>query len=197
MSNWQESNKIKRFMVFAIVAAILTSCAGLPTPEGKHGCLVIGNIMLDFPDGFFSESARTIKNGIRMRFTDLDENKSFAVYTSNGGYFFFAAKPGHQYRLESWGVTISDAFTTFNLGPNKYIVPFNYESGKILYLQHIGITHNVPKQKGERGNNTIWNYVTSITVSSKPYEVHDFIKAAEENSGWLDYDIEDIKVASK
>ena len=78
---------MKQLFIFALTTILLASCSSFPKADGTHGCLVIGNIVLDFPDGFFSESARTIASGIRVNFTDLDENKSFFVYTSNDGYF--------------------------------------------------------------------------------------------------------------
>ena len=87
---------MKQLFIFALTTILLASCSSFPKADGTHGCLVIGNIVLDFPDGFFSESARTIASGIRVNFTDLDENKSFFVYTSNDGYYYFAAEPGHR-----------------------------------------------------------------------------------------------------
>ena len=99
---------MKQVMIVAFAIFLLASCSSFPKANGTHDCLVIGNIVLDFPDGFFNEQARTIADGIVINIIDLDENRSFSIST-NHGFYFFIPEPGHKYKLENFGLIVKTA----------------------------------------------------------------------------------------
>ena len=53
------------------------------------------------------------------------------------------------------------------------------------------ITYRVPSRGKDVGYKTFWNYATSISDTPRQDALHDFI--VRKNSGWLDYDIVDLK----
>jgi hypothetical protein len=177
---------MKQWIVFACVLILLASCVSIPNPEGELCCLVVGNLVLDFPDGFFTEGPRKIGWKVLVNFTDLENNTSFHSYTSNDGYFFFGGKLGHKYRLDSWQVSIREGTSLYRLGPDKVGLVFDLIPGKVLYLWHMLITFNSPNKLG---GSYMWDFKPSISVMSKPNTIHEYIYAVQMNSVWLDYEV--------
>jgi hypothetical protein len=177
---------MKQWLVFLCISILLASCVSIPNPEDELCCLVVGNLVLDFPDGFFTEGPRKIGQIVLINFTDLESNTAFQVFTSRDGYFFFGGKIGHKYRLDSWQVSIREGTSLYRLGPDKVGLVFDLVPGKVLYLWHMVITFNSPNRYG---GSYMWDYKPSILVMSKPDTIHDYIYAVQSNSVWLDYDV--------
>ena len=176
---------MKRWMAYVLVATLLVSCTTFPSPQGNEGSLVVGNMLIDFPEGFFAESARTLGHGIQMNFADLDKGTSFYVYSGDDGYYYFAGEPGHKYELRSWQVDLNEGSRIYRIGPVETGWVFTAVPGKVMYLQHILVTFRTPKKKGD----TQWNFVPSVSVASKPEGVQAFITAKQKDSNWLNYEV--------
>ena len=176
---------MKRWAAYLLITLFLVSCSSFPSPQGNESCLVVGNMTLDFPDGFFTESARTFNYGIVLNLDDLDGGSSFSVRTGDSGYYYFTAKPGHRYELHSWQVTLMEG-RTYKIGPYEIGWIFTAVPGKVLYIQNILMTFRAPK----KGTGNTWIFSPSASVAQMPEGVRTFIEASQPNSAWLDYELE-------
>ncbi len=177
---------MKHWIGFTCAIILLASCASFPKPGDNQNSLIVGNIVLEFPDGFFSDSARRIVQGIQMNIRDFDENKLSHVLTGIDGYYYFVGKPDHKYVIESWEARIDDSSHIYSFGPNKWGLSFNSVAGKVIYLQNVLFTFRRPKRGAEEGYTTHWNFKTSVSTQWNPDGVRDFIEIKQKKSGWLD-----------
>ena len=91
---------MKRFLLLLGLVIALVSCAGLPKPKSEGDSLVIGSLILDFPDGFFDRSPKKFDTNVRLFFKNTTRNKSFTLGTA-GGYFCFLTNGTDEYVLET------------------------------------------------------------------------------------------------
>ncbi len=177
--------------LFAVI--LLASCTSFPKPDNDQSCLIVGNIIAEFPDGFFTDAPRRIAHSVQVAINDLDENKPLRAVTSINGYFYFIGKPGHQYLLEGWEVNLDEGSRSFHLGPNKLGLTFSALPEKVTYLKNILYTYRRPKRGDERGYTTSWNFDVSISVTSTPDGAREFIETKQKGGGgWLDQEIEAV-----
>jgi len=85
----------------ALAAGVLVatlSCVSLPEPEGPDNALVIGSLVVDFPEGCFGGAVRSFRSGVKIHFANLRTKKTFSV-TTDQGYFCFLSNGQDQYAL--------------------------------------------------------------------------------------------------
>ena len=77
-------------MLFTICSILLFSCVGIPEPKTEEDYLIIGNLLIDFPDGFMSlVTPKTFKDGVKIYVENLTTGKGFYVKTKDNGYYYF------------------------------------------------------------------------------------------------------------
>ncbi len=177
---------MKYWIGLACAIVLLASCTSFPNPSADQNCLIVGNMILDFPDGFFSNSPRRIAHGIQMNIKDLDENKPLRATTSLGGYFYFMGKSSHKYSIETWEARIDESSTIYNFGPYKFGFTLVAAPGKVMYLQNILFTYRRPKMGDEQGHIISWKFDISVSTEWNPDGVREFIETKQKGSGWLD-----------
>jgi hypothetical protein len=182
---------MKKFLsvggIIAIVAVFL-SCAGFPQPAEEGNSLVIGSLILDFPDGFYDTPARKFDMNVQMSFRNTTKNTRFDIYT-NRGYFYFQSNGTDEYLLEEFQLlnqTIGTTRYSFSGGPvNMKIVP---SPNKVIYLGHIVFTYSAPDAIARRGQSTYYNYETAVAVDwNKDVLQEHLIK--QNGASWLNLDI--------
>jgi hypothetical protein len=85
-----------------LIAMLLASCASIPEPENESSSLVIGSLILDFPDGFFGETPRTLDSGVYVHVVNTTQGTDFHVSTGSGGYFYFLSNGTDHYSIEDY-----------------------------------------------------------------------------------------------
>ncbi|HUX12730.1 MAG TPA: hypothetical protein VMW87_06855 [Spirochaetia bacterium] len=180
---------MRKWIIAMCAVAVLASCASFPSPEGPQSTLVVGNLRLEFPDGFFGMAPRTIENSIRLKFTDVTTETSFTVLTSGGGYFYFDANPGDTYRFESWDGSSETSQGRVSLGPAMVGAQFPAVPGKIVYFPHLLFTFASPKRAQTTGENSSWHYKISHSAESRPEEVRQFLLRNPEGMAWMSHDL--------
>lgn len=183
---------MKRFLLIAGIIAILLSCAGFPEPEGEGNSLVIGNFILDFPDGFFSKTPRAFKSGVTLKFRNITKNIDFSLKLSNG-YFYFPTNGTDEYLFESFTFSKRLEDTEYSLGETPIGKKVSTTTGKVIYLGHITFTYSAPeiiKHKSTGGSKvTSYNYKKSISMKMDRNALIQYLKERQQDSPWLAYEI--------
>ena len=110
---------MKKMFLAGLIALLLISCAGIPEPEESGNSLIIGSIILDFPDGFFDGASTTITRSIKVKLLNTTKKRSFTLSTIDG-YFYFLTNGTDSYVLESFEFEkfIKIKNTIYTLGKN-------------------------------------------------------------------------------
>jgi hypothetical protein len=102
-------------------------------------------------------------------------------------------KPGHKYLIQSWQAKLDEGSHIYTLGASKFGLTFSAVPEKVMYLKNILYTYHRPKRGDEIAYTTSWNFDVSVSATSEPEGVREFIKAKQiRDGGWLDYEIEEI-----
>lgn len=180
---------MKRLLVCVCAAVLFVSCATLPKPQGSDSSLVVGNLVLDFPDGFFSQPPTTLDRHVEVTFKDLTDGALVRVYTQNRGYYYFAGKPGDSYVMQTWSATVSGGNGEYSIGPFKIGWLFTAQPGKMTYLGDVTVVFRRPNRTKQVGNSAEWDYDIDSKVNMRPAAVKEFLKETEAESPWLDYEV--------
>ena len=170
------------------VAAVFLSCAGFPQPVEEANTLVIGSLILDFPDGFYDTPPRKFTMNVQLSFRNTTQQRRFDIYT-NRGYFYFQSNGTDEYMLEEFQLlnqTIGNTRYSFASGPvNMRITP---SPNKVIYLGHIVFTFSAPDATTRRGRSTYYNYETAVDIDWDEQVVQDYLM---DNKGatWLDHEL--------
>ncbi len=183
---------MKRFLLFAGIIAILFSCVGFPEPEGEANSLVIGNFILDFPDGFFQRTPRTFKHGVTLKFRNTTKNTNFSIKTSDG-YFYFLTNGTDEYLFESFTFSKQYEDHEYSLGETPIGKKVSTRTGKVIYLGHITFTYSNPeitkRESKGRGKVTYYDYEKSISTKMDRNALIQYMKDIQQDSPWLVYEI--------
>ena len=180
---------MKRLLLFAGIVALLFSCASFPEPEGQGNSLVIGNFILDFPDGFFDLSARKITSGVTLHLANRTKGTKFALITSSPGYFYFLTNGSDEFELES------SEYAAEGLGHRyKMNIPIRIKimntPDKVIYLGHITSTYTLPKIEKESGTGSrTWNFETEWTTTWDQEGLRLYIVEVSPNRQWLNREV--------
>lgn len=168
--------------------AVLLSCAGFPQPVEEGNSLIIGSLILDFPDGFYDTSARKFDMNVQMSFRNTTQNTHFDIYT-NRGYFYFQSNGTDEYLLEEFQLlnqTIGNTKYSFSGGPvNMKIVP---SPNKVIYLGHIVFTYSAPDAVKKSGRKTYYNYETAVAVDWNNDVLQEYL-VQQNGVAWLNLEI--------
>lgn len=186
---------MRRLVGFFGIGLLLVSCATLPAPQGPESSLVVGNMVIDFPDGFFDLAPTTLDQHVELTFRDVSDNKNITVYTANGGFYYFLADPGKTYRLESCSAKVSGAHGTYSTGHLRLNWAFTVEPRKLVYLGHYFIIFRAPKVVEAHGNRSNWDYDIHSQFLLKPDSMRQFISDTQADSPWVSYELVRAKIS--
>ena len=182
---------LKRALLLSAILAIL-SCAGIPNPKSPDETLVIGSLLLDFPDGFFDYPPRTIASGVEISMVNTTENYAFVVRTGPNGYYTFISNGHDTYSLERYHYEETIVSQRVNM-QGKLNVPVSVSPGKVRYVGALTITYARPSRSNKEAvKANLWNFETSATWKYRQDEMIDYIKSMDPESQWLSLEI-DIK----
>jgi hypothetical protein len=175
--------------VILLAGFLMASCAGIPNPEKETDALVVGSLVLSYPDGFFGEPPRTLDSGIRLDFLNVTTQKEFWVVTTRGGWFTFLSNGGDRYQLTKYAydLEISGKGTYSGGGGIKY--KFMSSMGCVQYLGHFTVTYSRPRMTDTGSNSTGWRFDTGLDRANRPDEIRGYLQAAAKDSPWLTRDV--------
>jgi hypothetical protein len=191
-TSMEQEGEMKRLCcaagIVALIAA-LVSCAGFPEPESSDDSLVIGSLILDFPDGFFDTPPQEFDMNVKINFKNTTKDTSFSLYTSRG-YYYFLTNGTDEYVLEDFllqQVVIGNSRYTFGGGQLK--LPIAATPGKVIYLGHLVVTYAAPQATKRRGQSTYFDYKSSASLNWDENTLLQYIRQQQPNSPWLDLEV--------
>jgi hypothetical protein len=180
--------KMKRLLLLAGVLVLLASsasCASLPKPKGEGSSLVIGSLVLDFPDGFFDEAPRKIEGALTVNFRNVTTDRTFSCFTERGGIFCFLTNGSDEFLLESYEYMQGVGATSYSIGETPLKLKILPTADKVIYLGHITITYSKPAMVGQVNENSSWNFKRSIALNWDKDSVLAYIVKKQPKSEWL------------
>jgi hypothetical protein len=184
---------MKRCLFFIGLGVLLVSCVGLPAPKSPGNSLVIGNFIMDFPDGFFNVPKRTFDFDVQLNFMNLTQGTGFTISTSREGYFFFLANGSDKYLFKSFELQqIREGNNIYTWGKTPMNLEISATPDKVIYLGHILVTYTKPKfakRTGVGADTELWNFESSFSTNWDKDAVIRYIKATQRDSPWLNYEV--------
>ncbi len=181
----------KLILLIAVVMVALVSCSSLPKPESEDDSLVIGSLVLDFPDGFFDRPPDKFSTGVQLRIVNQTQGTSFDVVTTSGGYFWFMSNGTDSYMLERYTLKTRTAGGTYSAGG---ILDYGWtvSPGRIDYIGHFVVTYKKPDKMvtsspGER--DTTWKFDRFLARKTQPGQVKALLSSKEPASPWNSYEV--------
>ena len=181
--------KMKRLVVLAgilVLFASSASCASLPKPKSEGSSLVIGSLVLDFPDGFFDLSSRKIEIGVTVNFLNVTTNRRFSVFTDRGGIFFFLTNGSDEFLFESFQYKDLSGAGGYTLGETPLKLKILTTVDKVIYLGHITITYaKAALYRESGGGGGTWKFDKSFALNRDKDSVLAYILKKQKESAWL------------
>jgi len=178
--------------VCALVAAIL-SCVGFPEPEGEGDSLVIGSLILDFPDGLYDNTVQKIDMNVRVTFRNVTRNQRFHVYTKRGGYFYFPTNGSDDYILEGFRILKTEVDETVHSFSDQPVgLKIANSPNRVIYLGHVTASYSAPRltrKIGSRGRILYYSYQSSVTVAWDRDLLQRYITSRQPDGLWVDLEI--------
>ena len=168
---------------------ILWSCAGFPEPAGEGTSLVIGSLIIDFPDGFYDKPARRFDTDVKVSFKNTTKKSGFDLYTSHG-YFYFQSNGTDEYVLKSYNlpdIVIGD--TRYSGGGSAIDLKIASMPSKVIYLGHIVLAYAAPSVAQLSGRESTYKYETSASWDWDKDELTRFMTQEQADSPWLQMEI--------
>jgi hypothetical protein len=180
--------KIVRFLPFVFLLALL-SCASaplpLPAPADEQSSLVIGNMRLDFPDGFFDKGPRTLTSNISLWFVDPSGTPSIKVRTTVDGYFYFLCPGGGRWKLDRYFDDVSEGGSYRIDGRPGY--SFDVPPGSVVYLGHMVWSFTRPKDLEQY--NHVWEFGVAFSRDDCRGATTEYLRVRDEQTPWLDLEM--------
>jgi hypothetical protein len=177
--------------VCALVAVVL-SCTGFPEAEGEGDTLVIGSLILDFPDGLYDNTAQKVDMNVRVSFRNVTRNQKFHVYTKRG-YFYFPTNGTDDYILEGFRILKTEVDGTVHLFSDQPVgLKIANAPNRVIYLGHITASYSDPRltrRIGPGGRILYYRYQTSVTVEWDQGLLQRYITVRQPDGLWLDLEI--------
>jgi hypothetical protein len=186
---------LKRFLPIAgicVIAAMLLACASFPEPQGTEDSLVIGSLILDFPDGLYDGLPQKVDINVRVTFRNVTRNERFHVYTKRG-YFYFPTNGSDEFILESYRILqtrIED--TLYSFSDQRVELKVVNSPNRVIYLGRISVTCSDPRlvrEFGAGGGNRYYRYGVSVTVQWHQDLLRRYLERRQPDSPWLDLEI--------
>jgi hypothetical protein len=174
-----------------LMALFVSSCATLAKPESPPDSFVIGSLVLDFPDGFFTEAPRTIDSGVTVEITNKTRGTRFALLTSAGGYFSFVGNGGNQYSIESYRFSGKTKTEVLPLeGKISYL--FTATSHTVDYVGHFTVRYGKPRQLEDKSADAksghLWQFEIAQGYDTRPAAVRESLA----NTAWASFPLQTL-----
>jgi len=184
---------MKKTVVVAVgalsLALLLTSCAGIPKPEGENDTLVVGSFILDYPDGFYNQAPRAITSGVRLDFMNTTQGTEFFLLTSSGGYFSFLTNGTDSYDLKGFSYYVEER-TGHYTGSGGLTYKFSVSPHAVQYIGHLVYTFSKPRFQENTGLHTLtWNFERALARTKKVEDVARYLGDAAKDSVWVSYEV--------
>ena len=185
---------MKRLVIAAVIAGLLVSCAGFPQPETDQESLIIGRLLLEFPDGFFDQAPRTIKHGVRVNIYNSTTKYSFSVNTNNG-FYYFVTNGKDKYVLSSYEYATKTSSGTYTIHPKKIEKRLPTGEGKVIYLGDLIFRYAAPKLAKQYGggSNRTFDYKILDKNSWDKNAVIEYLEKKQPRGKWLSYEFVENK----
>jgi hypothetical protein len=134
---------MKNLFLIIALALGLSACATIPQPKNAGDSLLVGSIVLEFPDGFLGQPARTIASNLLLHFRDVSRNTRF-VRPAVDGYFYFLGNGSDDYRLESYEYSYRDDYGEYYLN-DSIGQSFSAVPGKLVDVGRIIARYEKPR----------------------------------------------------
>jgi hypothetical protein len=173
--------------IAAVLLAALASCASIPKPSDENTALVIGNLVLDFPDGFFRAYARTVEDRVRVEIVNKTQQSKFSMYTKDG-YFSFLSNGTDEYVLMTYSYeTQMSGGGKGSIGGQEIMGQISTTPGKVVYVGHITITYNAPNKSTTLGGGaqTFWNYDVNFDLDWNTSALEEYLATKDPDGTWL------------
>lgn len=169
--------------------ALLASCTSFPVPQNDTDSLVVANLVLDFPDGFFDRGPRTLERNVRVQFENTTNGQIGTMYTSNG-YVSFVAHGGGEYRLVGYEYEETVGDVTYSGGLDLDI-PFSVKPGTVTYLGDINVVYGLPERSGGQTHGSrstrFYDFDISVSMVNNTAGVNDYLAAEDTEAAWSGY----------
>ena len=182
---------MKKYLICSmiIMAFVFSSCSSLPEPENSDEVLVVGNFILDFPDGFFDTSSRTVRSNVKLTIKNLVTGEETTVSTRNG-YFHVVGYKGDDFEIVEYTYKCKGSNVEYTTGDaiNK---KFTAVSDKVNYIGNLKIIYNAGEIAAHRGSREkYYSYKKSFVSQDKRQEALEYYEYNYPDSAWLDKGIE-------
>jgi len=180
-------------VVASATAFIVAACASIPRPGSEDDSLVVGSLVLDFPDGFFDDGPRTLDQSVAVEIENMTEGRTFTVITEPGGYFSFLSDGKDLYSLRQVRFT-RRRDRTITKTDTDLDIRFTASPHAVLYLGHIVITYVLVKRPSKldrvEGHTTIFEYDLKGANTDRHEEMLAYLRKTDPKSPWAeDYEI--------
>lgn len=167
---------------------LLTSCASIPNPENERSSLVIGSILLDFPDGLFDLPPRQIYSGILITLRNKTQDGTFELKANERGYFFFLSNGSDEYSLARFRYSFTGSERNSYTIDQTIAGSFRAAPGQVSYLGQLVYRFSAPnktEQKLYAKTASTWNYKIEPVRNDKSDEMIKSLRAQDDHMPWL------------
>jgi hypothetical protein len=205
---------LKNLAFVVLFALALSACTSIPEPQNAGDALLIGSLVLDFPDGFLGQPARTVRSNLLLHFRNITRNTRFCRLTTDG-YFYFHGHGDDQYELERYEYSVQDQGGEYYLN-DRITQRFACVPGKLVYAGHLTIRYAKPRISNRvsfaqstnyddeeffsvagpdrfplihRMRQTYWQYDRAIDHRWDEDALHTFLNQKAPRSSWLQVEI--------
>jgi hypothetical protein len=189
------AESLKRILIVAgvcVIASALLACVVFPEPEEEGDSLVIGSLILDFPEGLYKAIPQKIDMNVRVSFRNVTRNETFHVYTKRG-YFYFPTNGTDEFILESFRILKTQVEDTVHTFYDQHVdlKILNFPN-TVIYLGHVNATYSAPRLTRERGASSgfrYYRYGVSVTVEWDQDLLQRYMERRQPDSPWLNLGI--------
>jgi hypothetical protein len=186
---------MKRLLLLVGLLVLIYSCASLPEPKVAEDSLVIGSLVLDFPDGFFNLPARKIEGTVFVNVHNVTKDSNFSVMTVSPGMFSFLSNGSDEYVIESYEYKEQSGAGGYTLGIQPFGSKFVASPGRVLYIGHITKTFAKPEIYRATGSGgSTWNFKESWAMNWDKNAVLAFLTIKNPKSAWLSREVLEVKL---
>ena len=181
---------MKKLLLAVGVVLALASCASIPAPRDEATALIVGRLILDFPEGFFRQPPRTIRDAATVHLYNATQDKAFSTYTSSG-YYHFLSNGTDEYVLLSYEYKQQSGGGSVTLGGERIMKKFRAHPGKVVYLADLAFTYTAPKvvKSVGGGASQTWDYTVLRDEISDQEGLREYLRRKDKSGAWLEREI--------
>ncbi len=197
---------MKHILILSACAGLLSllaACASLPAPKSADDSLVVGRLVLSFPDGFFDRQSRSVDSWVLLHFYIPGERRHVSVFTHDG-YFRFRSRGSEEMILTGYDLTLNSHGVEDQL-TDRLDQQFTAQPHQVVYLGQIDVSYAKPQQVNGQSiglesytvENTMgatwfyknWDFGRSITRTWDRQALTEYLQKKGPQSPWLGYEV--------